>query len=433
MSLSDFLLEVGQAANGNPFYGQEKKIFQDLSDQQAKGSALADLAAQTPGGPNVAGPPTPANTALLSMAQQANDPQQRQQQFVSALQRLAAANPTKYGEEAMKAASPLAQMGAFADAQLKRAQASNLESEAIKNDYIPIDKPMLHVDHKSGEKSIVTPGGVMFLNGPRAGQSIGNTQAPPQTADASTTAGGTAAPDQGGGSDWASYGSATPAGQEAYKVHAQTRQKQVDDAYEAMTRSKIEQQNMENILDKMKSVNKKVPHGPKALIEAQELGSKAASVLPSGTPFVDATGDTAAAGSDWDKFNNQLNVSGISKFYESAKGGRMELPITHAILNAGGIDKTLAPEKRDEQIEQLREIGRNQVIAAHNAYNKLRDPNAKEMPLLNKYGTQNPDPSAPPQPKTLTMEQVKKNAAHFGMTVDQIIQNAKARGYQVQQ
>lgn len=338
----------------------------------------------------------------------------RQMQYASPLARAAALNPAVFGQQAMQAASPLTQY----DLQMKRAEAENKAAETFKSELYthPTTGDVMQHDPNTGEVKMIYKGlpqptseAGKIMHDVKAGllptTSANAPPAAPQgdggqpvAAPPPGDSGAMVAPTNGGFipgnsgnpvntpniQDTVNYAMLPPNQQAEAIAQAGDIGKAKAEAIQNFNASENIRQQLITVLDKMESINDKVPSGSLGVPYTDVNTEHAKELYSNNAPdsmWGSDKGEAAAQAADWDLLNNTQLVSGISALASSGSVGRMDIPIINAVAKANGIDKTLNPKGRQRLIEELRKIVNNRQTSSANYINALNGTGGAGQPM----------------------------------------------------
>lgn len=203
----------------------------------------------------------------------------------------------------------------------------------------------------------------------------------------------------------------TPDQQAAVTEKAVTAAKTSQEADQDIVNTKAATDHLMPILNQLDSLNEN-PNLPSVMPEEQAHSSNFLHSIGL------TNGATADAAKQWEQTNSQKLVGGIKQFTAEGSGGRMDLPIAHALMGANGIELTGSKTGRADRINQARIELYNANIIAKNRSMQFKDPNAKPAPTipLNFKG------------KIYTMQELQKAAQIKGMQLPDVVNKVKASG-----
>jgi hypothetical protein len=343
--------------------------------------------------------------------QQAQNAPDQQQQFYGALRKLATIDPQKYGEAAMNT-SPLAQMGAMADVQLKRAQAENTKAEAQTRGVLPLPNGQyLHIK-PTGDTEILGEAIPLSDEGKKLHDLL-NLHGKMGDKLAPDVQQGVTQPTQGDQiQNQINYALMPPDQQKA----ADERAKAIQEADQQIVDAKTARDQMLPSLNQMDVLNSSGKL-PSTFPEEQAAGSKLLQGFGMGNGEADTYVNT------FKQLNSGNFTKGLSSFLASGGGNRMELPITEALKVSNAIPLNSSDPARQKMINQLRISAHNSVIAAQNKAARLRDPNAPIIPELPMNTSK----------KIFTMQEVVDKAKARGVPPEAIIKKIQETGNLVAQ
>ncbi len=350
--------------------------------------------------------------ALQSMAQQMQQPGEDGQpqmnpammKYAMMLNQIAQANPSADNvNSAAQTQSPYYSAMMKMGMQQKEAEIAQKESEAIKNSIVDTPTGKVLVNTKTGEQ---IPIGNHIYASPEVQKLHDlNNFAKKQTAEMPPAADASSQPQPSipsGINDQLIAGmSADPAG----------RAKSMQEADQSVIDTKAARDLMLPSLNHMDLIN-----------DSGDLPSVAPEEIAAGSTMLQAAGMTngekANAVNTFQQLNSGNFTKGLSSFFSSGNGMRMEKAIADAVSISNSIPLSVPPEARKKMINQLRISAYNATIAAQNKAAQLRNPTAPVTPELpmNFKG------------KIHTMQEVMETAAKHKQDPSQVIDFIKKQG-----